>query len=236
MADPTWLGYSFAVAMLAVSLYCIGRLVLAKRLGRHNHYDVSAGHVVMGVGMAGMLVPRWNWLPTGLLEVLFGIIGLYFLAMSARFVVAHGWRGTDDAHAHHVSHYLIHMLMAAAMLYMYWLGMPVRAGSGMGGATMSMSGPAVGAGDPSLTLAFMLILFASAAVEMDKLVRYSPGGDLAFAVAGGGAVAGGRAGASAAGGSVPGTEVAVPWLAPRLEIACHVAMCVTMGYMLMLMV
>jgi hypothetical protein len=26
-----------------------------------------------------------------------------------------------------------------------------------------------------------------------------------------------------------------PWLAPRLEGACHVAMCVTMGYMLVLM-
>jgi hypothetical protein len=25
------------------------------------------------------------------------------------------------------------------------------------------------------------------------------------------------------------------WLAPRLEIACHICMCVTMGYMLVLM-
>ncbi len=27
-----------------------------------------------------------------------------------------------------------------------------------------------------------------------------------------------------------------PWLAPRLEISCHIAMCITMAYMLVLMV
>ena len=37
MAHPTWLAYSFAVVMVAVSVYCIGRLALANRLGRRNH-------------------------------------------------------------------------------------------------------------------------------------------------------------------------------------------------------
>ena len=37
VAHPTWLAYSFAMLMVAVSVYCIGRLVLARHLGRRNH-------------------------------------------------------------------------------------------------------------------------------------------------------------------------------------------------------
>ena len=41
--------------------------------------------------------------------------------------MGHGLRGTDDDHIHHLSHNLIHMVMSCAMLYMYWLGMPITA-------------------------------------------------------------------------------------------------------------
>ena len=138
MAHPTWLAYSFAVVMVAVSVYCIGRLALANHLGRRNHEDVNISHVLMGLAMVGMLVPRLNVVPDILWEVAFGIIALYFLARSIRFVVRHGLSGTSDDHVHHISHYLIHMVMACAMLYMYWLGNPITVSSGV---TMAMSWP-----------------------------------------------------------------------------------------------
>lgn len=34
--------------------------------------------------------------------------------------------------------------------------------------------------------------------------------------------------------SAPGSDHDRPFLAPRIEMVCHIAMCVTMGYMLVL--
>jgi hypothetical protein len=39
---------------------------------------------------------------------------------------------------------------------------------------------------------------------------------------------------SGGGGAGPSVTDASPWLAPRLEAACHIAMCIAMGYMLVL--
>jgi hypothetical protein len=213
------LAYGFAVVMVAVSLYCVGRLLVAKRWNRLNHYDVNTAHVFMGLAMAGMLAPAWNVVPDAAWEVIFGLIALWFAALSVRFVSEHGLRGIDADHVHHISHYLIHMVMAFAMLYMYWLG---GAASSPSGAT-AMSGPPAGVGDPSLTLLFIVILLASAVWQLDSIERLSPR-QLALVVAGGD-------------GGAPSPEAgATRWLAPRLEVACHIAMCITMGYMLVLMV
>jgi hypothetical protein len=228
MPHPTWLAYGFAVLMVSVSIYCIGRLVLAKRLGRRNHFAVNVSHVLMGIAMVGMLVPRWNWIPNGLWEVIFGVVSLYFLATSVGFVALHGARGTDDDHVHHLSHNLIHMVMGCAMLYMYWLGAPTAASSS---GDMSMSGPPVGVGDPSLTLLIITVLFASAIWQLDSISRFSPANQLAIVTLGGDA--GGASGSSA---PLRTGDHQPPWLAPRLEVACHIAMCLTMGYMLVLMV
>lgn len=219
MARPTWLGYGLAVVMVSVSLYCIGRLWVAKRWERRNHQDVNGSHVLMGLAMAGMLVPRWNVVPDAVWEVTFGVIALWFAITSVRFIAQRGVRGADVDHVHHISHYLIHMVMSVAMLYMYWLGSP---GSSSTGA-MSMAGPPTGAGDPALTLLFMMVLFASAVWQLDTIGRFSPR-QLALVASAGGGVASVSQGQRA------------QWLAPRIEIACHIAMCITMGYMLVLMV
>ncbi len=226
MAHPTWLAYSFAVLMVSISVYCIGRLVLANSMGRRNHYDVNVSHVLMGIAMIGMLVPRWNKIPNGPWEVTFGIIAVYFLARSIRFVARHGVGGTSDDHVHHLSHYLIHMVMGFAMLYMYWLGMPITASTG---GSMSMSGPpANGAGDPGLTLLIIAVLLGSAVWQTDSIGRFAPQRQLVLSAVGGGV---GGEGTGTSGG-----RDERPWLAPRLEIACHIGMCLTMGYMLVLMV
>ena len=174
MADPTWLAYSFAVLMVSVSVYCVGRLLVARRWGRRNHADVNISHVLMGFAMVGMLVPRWNAIPDILWESAFGAIALWFLALSVRFVRRHGVEGTDDDHVHHISHYLIHMVMSSAMLYMYWLGTPLTAPSGTG--TAMMAGPPAGAGDPGLTLFIVAVLFASAVWQLDSVTEFSPRG------------------------------------------------------------
>lgn len=222
MESPTWLGYSFAVLMVAVSLYCIGRLCFAAPLGRRNHYDVNVSHVLMGLAMAGMLVSGWNVVPNGLWEVVFAGLALYFAVQAARFVGQHGWSGTDDEHMHHVTHPLVHALMSCTMLYMYWLGMPISPATG--GSTAMMAGPPVGVGDPGLTFLLIVLLLVSAVSELNGIGRFAT---LSLAVAG-----------TSSGSEVTamGTDDAAPWLAPRLEVWCHISMCVTMAYMLVLMV
>jgi hypothetical protein len=255
MAHPTWLAYSFAVVMVAVSVYCVFRLVLARPMGRRNHYDINLAHVLMGGGMVGMLVPRWNIVEVGAWEVVFGVMALYFLARSVRYLGARRSAAVPDSHLHHISHYPIHMVMACAMLYMYWLGMPITAPIAQ---SMSMSS-AVHAGDPSLTLFLVVVILASAVWQLDSIERYGhkvlavrPAAgvtDVGVGVRGLGGgtselrseaagVDAGPAEGTVAGGSsvlaVRGDER--PWLAPRLEVGCHIAMCVTMAYMLVLMV
>src|SRR5271165_3878954 len=106
MTQPTFLGYGLAVVMVAVSTYCIGRLLAAKRWDRSNDYGVNVSHVLMGLAMAGMLVPQWNPVPDRFWIVAFCLVAAWFLVMSVRFVAEHGLSGSDEGHGHHISHYL----------------------------------------------------------------------------------------------------------------------------------
>jgi hypothetical protein len=225
VAQPAWLAYGFCAVMAWVSGFCTVRLALARRLGRQTHYDVNLSHVLMGVAMIGMLVPRWNGIPSGFWEIVFAVIALYFVALSVRFVAVHGLRGIDDDHVHHISHYLIHAVLACAMLYMYWLGMPITT---MSGTSMSMSGPPHGVGDPGLTLFLITILVASAVWQLESIGEFAR--QPRVAVGAGGAAMGGAI------GKAPEGDDDRPWLAPRLEIGDHIAMCITMAYVLVLMV
>ena len=81
---------------------------------------------------------------------------------------------------------------------------------------------------PSLTLFLIAVLFASAIWQLDSISRVLP------APIGSQRRRRAVTGAVAAAVSTDGIEA--PWLAPRLEIVCHIAMCFTMGYMLVLMV
>jgi hypothetical protein len=89
-----------------------------------------------------------------------------------------------------------------------------------------------------LPLGFIVALFASAIWELDRIGRLSPSratesqATPAFASSGGGSpvVSENSYVADQA------VEVAsAPWLAPRFEAGSHIIMCVTMGYMLVLM-
>jgi hypothetical protein len=215
VARPYWLEYGLALVMVSVSLYCTGRLLVAKRWERRNHYDVNVSHILMGMAMAGMLVPRWNLVPNETWLATFGIVAICFLAMSTRFAVKRGLGGTDDDRAHHVSHYLIHMVMACAMLYMYW----ERSPAGEPSAQAMTVSSAIGAQPDyaGLSLIFIVILLASAIWQLDAIGKLSA----RQLVLNGGAGTG-------------HASVHHPYLAPRLEVACHISMCIAMGYMLVL--
>jgi hypothetical protein len=239
---PTWLAYSFGVVMVAVSLYCVAWLVVARRRNHQKHVDVNVAHVAMGLAMAGMLVPRLNVVPDGLWEVVFVAMAVWFGWHAARVVAHHIGAHLDVSRRHSLSHNLIHLAMGLAMVYMYLGAVPASAATG---SAMSMTGPTGAAANfVGLPLLFVAILFASAVWQLDGLSRYAP-------------VRGAMVGALATGtvpappgprppdpadpslGEAPRPLESDPapgqGLAPRLEMGCHIVMCITMGYMLTLM-
>ncbi len=244
--QPDWLPDSFAGVMIAVAIYCSVRLLAARRLRRRINVDVNIGHVTMGVGMAGMLVPALRILPNGLWEAIFVGLAAWFFWQSTRFVARHLEDAKRDLH--HVSHYLTHLVMSCAMLYMYLAASPTAAATGAGG--MSMGG-ATGAtaNFVGLPLFFLIVLSASAVWHLDTLSSSSLQDSLLIAADGLEVVGGSRRAMatgqtllaepmSAAATDRDGVESDLddrPFMAPRLEMACHVAMCITMAYMLILM-
>jgi len=211
--------------MVAVSTYCSARLLLARHMRRRINVDINIAHVSMGVAMAGMLVPALTTLPTGLWEAVFVGLAAWFGWQSTVFVARHVGEG-PPGDLHHVSHYLTHLVMSCAMLYMYFAASPASATNGGGMAMGAAGGTADYVGLP---LFFLAVLSVSAVWHVDRLSVLSRQPVL---------VGGGGPGAEP--GHVPSATLAAgrgsqPFLAPRAEMLCHIAMCITMGYMLVLM-
>jgi hypothetical protein len=260
---PGWLVDTLAAVMLVTAAYCFGRLVAAEVWHRTTHFDVDVGHVAMGVAMAGMLVESFRTLPAGVWEVIFGCLSGWFGVQIVRFVSRWGIRGWDDDHLHHASHYVTHLAMALAMLYMFLD--PAMSRMSVGSTSMTMTGSSASSATASgLPLVLAFVLLVAAVWYADSLTRFVREG----AVAGGsghGTESSPAAGARSAVGPVtpevsispmPNGELTAGvvvrrhlelvsgqvlscqdrrWLAPRLEIATHIAMCVTMSYMLVLL-
>ncbi len=236
MTNPVWLNDSFAAVMIAVAAYSTGRLVAARMWTRLTHRDVDVAHILMGTAMAGMLVSDLNPLPVGLWELVFSVLAGWFVWRCYQFVRDPSTGLAHDQNVHRLSRRLIHLVMSLAMLYMYLAAVPAAVNSGgsmaMGAATGETTNFVL------LPLAFIVALFASAIWELDKIGHWSASRTAqgqrtpAFASVGGGVPTVSENSDSAEDG-VGGP--ATPWLAPRLEGACHIAMCVTMGYMLVLM-
>jgi hypothetical protein len=84
MTGPGWLGWLFAVVMLGTAAYCAGRLAVAWRSQRPTGYAVDLTHVLMGTAMAGMLVPELGFAPAALWKVTFAAAGCWFAAHAVR--------------------------------------------------------------------------------------------------------------------------------------------------------
>lgn len=221
MPSPSWLGYVLSGAVAVVGVYCVARFVARVRRRQREDADVALAHVLMAVATAGMLVPSWNVLPVWAGVGIFSALGIYFSVIAIQGA-SHGAVRAGPSGAH-VRHALIHGVMAGAMLYMYWLGMPMTSSGGRGGMSMSMSGAASG-GDPALTFLLTVVLLASAVWQLDGVGRLAQSRSRSV-------LAGVMADAPAQTVEAP----AATWLAPQYAAGCHIAMCVVMAYMLVIM-
>ncbi len=238
MSNPGWLNDLFAGLMVAVAGYSVSRLVVSRLWTRPTHRDVDVAHVLMGSAMAGMLVSDLNPIPVGVWEVVFSGLAGWFVWRCYEFVRDPGTDTQYDDHVHRLSRRLIHLVMAAAMLYMYLAAAPTRIGSG---GSMAM-GPAAGttADFALVPMVFIVALLASAIWQLDAIGRFAPSARSrqlaeAFAPTGNGSA---TITGHEASNEAPSTSAEVPgarWLSPRLEAGAHIVMCLTMAYMLVLM-
>jgi len=239
MAGQPWLADTFAGVMLVTAAYCLARLAISWRQGRRTDRQVDAIHVLMGVAMAGMLVPRLRVFWAGGWEVIFGAATLWFGWLAVREYRRRTALGR--CRPHHAQH----ALGCAAMVYMFAaVTTTVRAASDAG-----LGGMGGGARFPTLALVLAVALFGYVVWTADRLPALARVSALAAGPAARAAAAvpatavpvdGARLAAVGPAGDGPtptgsGSAGSGPPLSPRLAACCEIAMGVTMGYALILM-
>jgi hypothetical protein len=86
MIGPSWLADVLAAVVIAVAVFSAARLIASGRQRRRRgEVDADGVHVLMGVAMAGMFVPRLATFPNPVWEVVFAGGALWF-----------GWRTAQD--------------------------------------------------------------------------------------------------------------------------------------------
>jgi hypothetical protein len=245
MGGPSWFAAALAAVMIVTAIYCAGRLAAARLWRRSTEVDADAVHVVMGVTMAGMLLPGLSPLPGTVWEAVFMAAAAWFAYQAVRSPRQGGatsrWR---------CSHPVPHLVETAAMVYM----LAALPGSWPGWPGQAMPMPGMGGGHPAAggslsTLAVILALFMIGYVlwtadQLTALVRAPaavPPGPVHDQAATRADAAGltGATGTKDAATAVrqkpsrrrPGTLA----LAPRLAACYKIAMGIAMGYMLILM-
>ena len=134
MTGPSWLARTLAAVMIVTAAYCFGRLVTAWRSRRRTDHDVDGVHIVMGVAMAGMLVPRLNPVWESGWEVIFAAATAWFGWQTIR-----GYRNELAVGRRWIVYHFQHVVACGAMLYMFLAVVPARAGSSASGMAMGAS-------------------------------------------------------------------------------------------------
>jgi hypothetical protein len=220
MGGPGWLSCCFAAVMLTVAVYCAGRLLAARWWRRPTELDTDGAHVVMGVAMAGMLVSGLRTLPAGMWAGVFAAGAAWFgwLTLKAR-------RAATATSPWRCLHAAPHLVECAAMVYMFLLlptsaSASASAAAAVKGAAAGMNAMTVSPNESRLSfLPLLLALFLLGYVVWlgDRLTGPAP------------------APASGAFSGVAGYGQSPQKLAPRCAVLCKIAMGITMGYMLVLM-
>ena len=226
MIAPSWLADLLAAVVIAVALFSAARLIASRRR-RGSEADADGVHVLMGVAMAGMFVPRLAILPVPLWEAVFAAGAAWF-----------GWRALDVKRGSLVRYSgrccrypLPHLVDCVAMLYMLWAVPVLRQATGAVSAGMSgMAGGAAGLRLPAVALALAVCVCGYVVWLGDRIQLVS----LAPAVVHDGQLEdAARAPETSAGPGSPGARMAGrPLLAPRAATCCKIAMGLAMGVML----
>jgi hypothetical protein len=236
MSGPAWLAGGLAALMIVIAVYCAGRLTVSRLRGRDTEVAADGLHVLMGVAMAGMFEPRLAPIPGAAWRAVFAAAAAWFAWQAIR-----AGRGPSARCAHPAAH----AVECAAMVYMV---LPVGSWPSRGGPGMTMPGmsQSTTAGNPALTLLLALFMLGYVLWAIDRLAVLSRTTAAATAhptaamrsplaamtmPAAAGILGPPAPGTTADSRRLPGRTA----LAPRLAAGYKIAMAITMGYMLILM-
>jgi hypothetical protein len=207
VAGPSWLTGLLAAVMLTVAAYNATRLVAAPRRGRAAELDADGVHVVMGIAMAGLLTPALSFAPARLWQAVFAAAGTWFAWQFLRT------RRGARLGPWRCPHPLPHLIECAAMVLM--LALPAAtAATGMAAMTGTLTGAAARFSPLTLLLALFMVGYVMWLGNNLSALAPAPV-------------------ATTATGTTITTGTA--YLAPRCAACCKIAMGVTMGYMLVMM-
>jgi hypothetical protein len=218
MIGPTWLAAIFGVIMLVAAVVAAVRIIAAWRAHRTTDYQIDIHNALMGVSMAGMLIPSLLIVTTGPSTIAWLVVWILltiWLAISVARDTAqrtHGNRFTG--------HHLPHLVMSAAMVYMFAV-MLVPASDSSDSGMSGMSGMSAGGGlVPLATLdyAFVLFMVGYAVLVVDRLPALAAIGSGDLQIVGHG----------------DAVTTARP-LARTTAAIINIVMAITMGYMLTMM-
>jgi hypothetical protein len=226
VGGPLWLAGVFAGVMVAMAGYSVGRLVRAALRRHAAELDVGIAQVAMGVAMGGMLVPSVAVVGRELWEVAFAAFAAWFAYRTVRLALTR--RTTRQAAAHHAAL----AVTCGAMAYMLAAVSPSGgAAAGMGGS--SMPGPTIAAPAVAALLTVFTVGYAVwSAVRLARLAasrRDSRTSGLLSLTGTGAATL--QAAAPFSRGALAQRRL----LAAQADTCCQIAMCATMGYLLITM-
>jgi hypothetical protein len=170
MSTPAWVLGTFAAVMILVAEVSAGQLVIARAWTRRGGAgaDIAISHLLTGIAVAIILVPRLSPLPDAAWVIVFAVMTAWFAWRL--------WRESRGRGAAAVAsgHYAPHLARSAAMLYLFAaIAGPSAEGSGMPmpGTGMPPDGssggmPALHA--PTLALIFALLLIAFTVHDLDR--------------------------------------------------------------------
>jgi hypothetical protein len=229
MSTPAGILEIFAAIMILVAEVSAGQLVIARAWTRRGGTgaDIAVSQLLMGIAMAGILVPGLSILPNAVWEVVFAVMTAWFA-----WCLWRESRGRGAAAVAH-GHYVPHLVHSVAMLYVFTaLAGPSVEGSGISiSGTGGMSGMAGGSSGgtptlhaPTLALIFALLLIACTVRDLDR----QAGVDGYFHVVGRRPVPAGSAPAAYAAERL--------LLSPAAVKGCQVAIGVTMAFILIVII
>ena len=242
MAGPSWLTGAFAAVMILTAAYAASRLAVFRLRGLATEADADGLHAVMGTAMAGMLVPQLALLPRTAWMAVFGTGAVWFGASALR--------SRNQSRLSWQCRYPVpHLIECIAMLYMLLAVHAAQQETGMAMPGMGTS-PSATEGFPALAVILALFMLGYIMWTTDQLAslvraKTSVQGQagamqhraLVTVPAGGQAVATAGAVDTSDAAEIPRPVPAASQatLAPGLAAFGKIAMGITMGYMLILM-
>jgi hypothetical protein len=242
VAGPSWLTGALAGVMILTACYSASRLAVSRLRGLATETDADMLHAVMGAAMAGMLVPQLALLPRTAWMVVFGTGAAWFGVRALR--------SRNHSRSRWQCRYPVpHLIECIAMIYMLLAVRGAQQKTGMAMPGMGTS-PRAPAGFPALAVVLALFMLGYITWTTDQLASLARTRTTTPRQAGAPhhqalvAVPSGSRAASMVRAADPPDTAAMPeqvapasqaLLTPKLAAFGKIAMGITMGYMLILM-